>query len=234
MDNKTSGGDATPLHIEIALHYSKPHNSEPAAFKGHDSNAMAQVHREFAAAGLLEVAEDKRRWKATARMRLYLEELCKVPLPAKQNVNISQPGSKAETGKGFIGNETINTRNTKIATAMDEYLASTPQSRLWSECSLRFDACLIGRLYAFISMPAASPKPGEARICARAEFFRTCQTYNNLQASRIFSLQTYSTNVLLKFYLRQQIHAGKVRTSHFQELAMDTCSRSKPESTSTS
>lgn len=50
----------------------------------------------------------------------------------------------------------------------------------------------------------------------------------------LHSRQTPGTNALPKFCLRQQIRAGKVRTSHFQELAMDTCSRSKPESTGTS
>ncbi|MGA7749227.1 MAG: hypothetical protein WCA63_03690 [Gallionella sp.] len=134
MGNKNIGSGITLLHIEIALHYSKSQNSELVSYDGRDSSAAAQIHREFADAGLLEISGDHKHWKAIDRMRIYLETLCKVLLPANQTGKapdrISQPDATLKRSDKFIGDDTINTRNLKIAAAMDEYLAFTPQSRL--------------------------------------------------------------------------------------------------------
>jgi hypothetical protein len=44
-----------------------------------NSGASELIHREFADAGLLEIAGDNKHWKATDRMRQYVEALCRVP-----------------------------------------------------------------------------------------------------------------------------------------------------------
>ena len=134
MTSDTPEGGMTPLHIEIALHYCKSQDSEVAAYIGRDSDATAQIHREFADAGLLEIAGDNKHWKATERMHLYVEALCRVPLPINQPGmppdRISQPEAIQKEKNKNIGDETINTRNQKIASVMDEYLATTPQAKL--------------------------------------------------------------------------------------------------------
>lgn len=134
MGRNASGVGMTPLHIEIALHYSKPQDSAGVAYTGRDSDATAQIHREFAEAGLLEIAGDNKYWKATDRLRQYVEALCRVPLPnnihGMQPDRISPLDALQEKGHKFTGEETINTHNSKIAAAMDEYLANTPQSRM--------------------------------------------------------------------------------------------------------
>ncbi len=134
MASDTTGDGMTPLHIEIALHYSKSRDSDAAAYTGRDSDAAAQIHREFADAGLLEIAGDNKRWKVTERMRLYVEALCAVPLPVKQQgiqrEGIPQPDARPKNRNKNIGDETINTRNQKIAAVMDEYAATTPKTKL--------------------------------------------------------------------------------------------------------
>ena len=64
MGRNAPGVAKTPLHIEIALHYSKSEDSADVAYAGRDSDATAQVHREFADAGLLDVARDSKRQDA--------------------------------------------------------------------------------------------------------------------------------------------------------------------------
>lgn len=130
--NATAG--ITPLHIEIALYYCKPRDSEAVACMGHNIDAVAQIHREFTEAGLLEITGDDKLWKATDGMHRYVEALCRVPLPVMQSEkapdNISQLDPTLEKRHKYIGDYTIKTRNSKIAAAMAEYLASAPQAIL--------------------------------------------------------------------------------------------------------
>jgi hypothetical protein len=72
----------TPLHIEIALHYYKSKNCR--AVVNTSRAAIARIHDEFLEAGLLEVAGDNNHWKATEKLRLYVDALCNVPLAARQ------------------------------------------------------------------------------------------------------------------------------------------------------
>jgi hypothetical protein len=46
--------------------------------------AIARIHDDFLEAGLREVADDNNHWKATDKLRLYVDALCNVPLVARQ------------------------------------------------------------------------------------------------------------------------------------------------------
>ena len=81
MGSKALDSGITPLHIEIALHYFKSQNPDAIAYTGRDSDAVAQICHEFADAGLLEIADDNKHWKATDGMRQYVESICRVSLP---------------------------------------------------------------------------------------------------------------------------------------------------------
>lgn len=130
MGSKVLGGEITPLHIEIALHYLDLQDSGSVAYAVRDSAAADQVHHEFADAGLLEFADDGKHWRATDGMRLYIESLCRVPLPVKQAGMppdmVSHLDSILNKGNGSPGEDTINT---KIAAVMDEYAAIAQQAR---------------------------------------------------------------------------------------------------------
>ena len=134
MGSKSPVVVMTPLHIEIALHYSRSKSSEVTAYVGRDSDATARIHRQFADAGLLEFAGDSKHWKATELMRRYVENLCRVSLPSNHpgvnNDGIAQLEAVMNERNKDIGEATINTRNYVIAAVMDEYWASTPLAKL--------------------------------------------------------------------------------------------------------
>lgn len=131
MGSKVLSGGITPLHIGISLHYFNSQDSGAVAYKGLNSDAAVQVHHELADAGLLEFAGKDKRWKATDRMRQYVESLCRVPLPIKQEERPSDIISHLDTflnnKNGTVGDNTINT---KIAAVMDEYVTIAPQAKL--------------------------------------------------------------------------------------------------------
>lgn len=132
MESNALGGGMTPLHIEVALHYYKSRDTEVVAYTGRDIDATARFHREFLDAGLLEIAGDNKHWKATDKLRLYLEALCNVPLPAEQPVMSADENSPyaAILQEKNIGDTTVKTRNAKIATVMDKYLAVTSRAKM--------------------------------------------------------------------------------------------------------
>ncbi len=133
MGSNPAGSTVTPLHIEIALHYFKYRDSTSLTYAGNNGELAEKIHREFIDAGLLEATSNNRLWKATNRLRQYIEILCKTPLsinepkaPSDKNYQLDNLMRRSNK---FIGEETINTRNSIIAAAMNEYLAST-RSRL--------------------------------------------------------------------------------------------------------
>ena len=132
MGSKTLGSEITPLHIEIALHYFKSRDSGAIAYTGRDSDAVAQVCHEFADAGLLEIADDNKHWKATDVMRQYVDSLCGVSLPGNAGTRpdmISHLDAILNGRNRRIGEETIKTRNAKITNVMDEYVKDSPLAR---------------------------------------------------------------------------------------------------------
>jgi len=132
MGSKALDSGITPLHIEIALHYFKSQNSDAIAFTGRDSDAVAQICHEFADAGLLEIADDNKHWKATDGMRQYVESICRVPLPKDVCMRpdmISHLDAILNGRNRRVGEETIKTRNAKITNVMDEYVKDSPLAR---------------------------------------------------------------------------------------------------------
>ena len=100
----------TPLHIEIALHYYKSRNTRAVVYTGRDTEAIARIHHEFLEAGLLAIAGENNRWKATEKLRLYIETLCSVPLADGQPVNSSHEDSPYAVilQANNIGDTTVN------------------------------------------------------------------------------------------------------------------------------
>lgn len=122
----------TPLHIEIALYYFKSRGSKTAAFTGRDIDAVARIHQEFLGAGLLENAGDNRHWKGTDKLRLYVEALCDVPVPATQSVHSSEDIAQYASilRDSDIGDTTVRTRNAIISTVLDKYRTVTPLAKM--------------------------------------------------------------------------------------------------------
>ena len=134
MGSKALDSGITPLHIEIALHYFKfkSQNSDAIAYTGRDSDAVAQICLEFADAGLLEIADDNKHWKATDGMRQYVESICRVSLPENVCMRpdmISHLDAILNGRNRHVGEETIKTRNAKITNVMDEYVKDSPLAR---------------------------------------------------------------------------------------------------------
>ena len=132
MGSKALDSGITPLHIEIALHYFKSQYSDVIAYTGRDSDAVAQICHEFADAGLLEIADDNKHWKATDGMRQYVESICRVPLPKDVCMRpdmISHLDAILNGRNRRVGEETIKTRNAKITNVMDEYVKDSPLAR---------------------------------------------------------------------------------------------------------
>lgn len=132
MGSKVLDSGITPLHIEIALHYFKSQNPDAIAYTGRDSDAVAQICHEFADAGLLEIADDNKHWKATDGMRQYIESICRVSLPKDVCMRpdmISHLDAILNGRNSRVGEETIKTRNARIANVMDEYVKDSPLAR---------------------------------------------------------------------------------------------------------
>jgi hypothetical protein len=118
----------TPLHIAIALHYYEPRDGGVVFHSVRDAEAAARIHRDFIDAGLLELAGDNNHLKATDKLRLYIEEICKVPHPDEQPLlSADEHYSYADiVQEKNIGDATIKTRNAIIARVVDKYRADTP------------------------------------------------------------------------------------------------------------
>lgn len=103
-----------------------------AAFTGRDIDATARIHQEFLGAGLLEIAGDNKHWKVTDKLRLYVEALCDVPLPATQSVHSAEDIAPyaAILKESDIGDTTVRTRNAKISTVVDKYRTLTPLAKM--------------------------------------------------------------------------------------------------------
>lgn len=132
MGSKTLDSGITPLHIEIALYYFKSQGSDAIAFSGRDSDAVSRICHEFADAGLLESADDDKHWRATERMRQYVESICRVSLPENVCMRpdmISHLDAILNGRNGRIGEETIKTRNAKITNVINEYVTDSPLAR---------------------------------------------------------------------------------------------------------
>lgn len=122
----------TPLHIEIALHYYKSRNTRAAIYTGRDTEAIARIHDEFLEAGLLAIAGENNRWKATEKLRLYIEALCNAPLAGGRPVNSPDEDSPyaAILQANNIGDTTVRTRNERIAMVVNKYLTVTPLAKM--------------------------------------------------------------------------------------------------------
>lgn len=134
MGSKTLESGITPLHIEIALHYFKfkSQGSDAIAYSGRNSDAVTRICDEFANAGLLERTDDNKHWKATDRMRQYVESICRVSLPENVCMRpdmISHLDAILNGRNRRIGEDTVKTRNTKITNVMNEYVADSPLAR---------------------------------------------------------------------------------------------------------
>jgi len=132
MGSKALDIGITPLHIEIALHYFRYQDSDAIAYIGHDSVAAEQVCHEFADAGLLEIADDNKHWKATDGLRQYVESICRVSLPNNAYMRpdmVSHLDAILNGRNRRIGDETIKTRNAKIANVMNEYVTDYPLAK---------------------------------------------------------------------------------------------------------
>lgn len=133
MGSKALDGVITPLHIEIALQYFKSRNSKAVAYARRDSDIPTQIRHELADAGLLEMTDDNKQWKATDEMRQYIEALCRVPLPRLSEMHhdmISHLETVLNRKSRRMGDDTVNIHDEKIAAVMDEYMTVTPRTRL--------------------------------------------------------------------------------------------------------
>ncbi|EKD99196.1 MAG: hypothetical protein ACD_23C00085G0002, partial [uncultured bacterium] len=132
MGSKAIVSGITPLHIEIALHYFKSQGADASAYTGRDGDAVALICHEFAEAGLLEMTSDQKHWKATDTMRRYVESVCSVPLPKNARIQpdmVSHLDTILNGRNSRIGDDTIQTRNTKITNVMNEYVTAAPLAR---------------------------------------------------------------------------------------------------------
>ena len=131
MGSKALDGKITPLHIEIALQYFKSKDSKAVAYTRRDGDTPAQIRNELADAGLLEIADDNKTWKATDGMRLYIESLCMVQLPKLPGTNMSSHLESVLNKKSRrMGDDTVTIHDEKIAAVMNEYAAGAPRVRI--------------------------------------------------------------------------------------------------------
>ena len=132
MGSKALDSGITPLHIELALHYFKSQGSDAIEYTGCDSDVIVRICHEFAEAGLLEIADDNKHWKATDGMRQYVESICRVSLPKNVCTRpdmIPHLDAILNGRNKRIGDDTVKTRNTKITNVMNEYIAASPLAR---------------------------------------------------------------------------------------------------------
>lgn len=134
MGSKALASGMTPLHIEIALHYFNfnAQDLDPVAYPVCGSDAAALICHELAAAGLLEMTDSRKHWKATDGMRQYVESICGVSLPKNAGVRpdmISHLDTILNGKNRRIGEDTVKTRNTKITNVMNEYVTASPLAR---------------------------------------------------------------------------------------------------------